>query len=65
MEKNHWKHFLIPIEISKNDESDSVVDLLFHRNHYARIKKLQVFLGNRNENFICKRCLNSYTIKIC
>ena len=52
-----WKHKLIPIEISKN-ESDSVVDLLLYKNHYALNKKLNVFLGNYHKNFICRRCLN-------
>ena len=55
-----WKHNLIPIEISKI-ESDKVFDLLIYRNHYALIKKLHVLLGNHNKNFVCRRCLNSYT----
>ena len=54
------KHNLIPIEISKND-SDKVIDLLIYKNHYALIKKLNVFLGDHHKNFICRRCLNSYT----
>ena len=58
---NKWKHNLIPIEISKK-ESDRVVDLIIYKNHYARNKKLDVFLGDHhNKNFICRRCLNSYT----
>ena len=59
-DKNKWKHNLIPIEISKN-ESDRVVDLLLYKNHYALIEKLNVFLGDHHKNFICRRCLNSYT----
>ena len=55
-----WKHNLIPIEISKND-SDKVIDLIVYKNHYALIKKLHVFLGDHHKNFICRRCLNSYT----
>ena len=55
-----WKHNLIPIEISKN-ESDKVIDLLIYKNHYALIKKLNVFLGDHNKSFVCRRCLNSYT----
>ena len=55
-----WKHNLIPIEISKN-ESDNVFDLVIYKNHYAVIKKLHVFLGDHNKNFVCRRCLNSYT----
>ena len=55
-----WKHNLIPIEINKN-ESDSVIDLLIYKNHYALIKKLHVFLGDHNKSFVCRRCLNSYT----
>ena len=30
------------------------------KTHYAPIKKLNVFVGNKNENLICKKCLNSY-----
>ena len=58
--QNKWKHKLIPIENSKN-ESDKVVDLIIYNNQYALKKKLKVFLVNPNENFICRRCLNSYT----
>ena len=59
-DKDKWKHNLIPIEISKN-ESDKVVDFLVYKNHYALIKKLNVFLGDHHKKFICRRCLISYT----
>ena len=55
-----WKHNLIPNEIRKN-QSDRVVNLLIYKNHYALIEKLHVFLGDHNESFVCRRCLNSYT----
>ena len=55
-----WKHKLIPIEISKNN-SDSVIDLAISKNHYVLIKKLDVFLGDHNKKYICRRCLSSYT----
>ena len=55
-----WKHNLKPTEISKN-ESDFVIDLLIYKNQYALIKKLHVFLGDHHKNFVCRRCLNSYT----
>ena len=58
-DKNKWKHKLYPIEISKKDESDRVVDLLFYQYHYALIKNLNVFLGDHH--FICRRCLFSDT----
>ena len=51
---------MILIEISKND-SDRIVDLLIYKNHYALIKKFNVFLGDQHKNFICRRCLSSYT----
>ena len=54
------RHKLIPIEVSKND-SDRVIDLAIYKNHYVLIKKLNVFLGDHNKNFLCRRCLNSYT----
>ena len=59
-DKNNWKYNLIPIEISRN-ESDRVVEILIYKNHYALIKKLNVFLGDHHKDFICKRCLNSFT----
>ena len=51
---------MIPIDISKND-SDRAIDLIIYKNDYALIKKLDVFLGDHNKKFICRRCLNSYT----
>ena len=48
------------MENSKN-ESDNVTDLIIYKNHYALIKKLHVFLSNHNKNFVCRRCLGSYT----
>ena len=59
-DQTQWKHKLIPIEVSKND-SDRVIDLAIHKNHYVLIKKLNVFLGDQNKSFIFRRCLNSYT----
>ena len=59
-DQNQWKYKLIPIEISKNN-SDRVIDLAIYKNHYVLIKKLDVFLGDHNKKFICKRCLSSYT----
>ena len=59
-DENQWKHKLIPIEISKND-SVRVIDLAIYKNHYVLIKKLNTFLGDHNKNFICRRCLSSYT----
>ena len=59
-DQNKRKHTLVPIAISKNDESDRVVELIIYKNDYALIKKLKVFLGNHNRIFICRRCLNSY-----
>ena len=54
------KHKLIPVEISKN-ESDKVIGLLFYKNHYVLIKKLNVFIGKHDCKYICRKCLNSYT----
>ena len=59
-DQNQWKHKLVPIEISKID-SDRVIDLAIYKNHYILIKKLNTFLGGHNKNFICRRCLSSYT----
>ena len=61
-DQNEWKHKLVSIEVSKND-SDRVIDLLIYKNHYALIEKLDVFLGDRSKEFICRQCFNSYTIE--
>ena len=58
--RKKWKHKLIPLELSKNS-SDRVVDLLIYKNDYVLIKKLHIFLGNINCNFVFRRCLNSST----
>ena len=59
-DQNQWKHKLIPIEVSKNG-SDRVIDLAIYKNHYVLIIKLDVFLGDHNKKYICRRCLSSYT----
>ena len=59
-DQNQWKHKFIPIKVSKND-SDRVIHLAIYKNHYVLIKKLDVFLGDHNKKFICRRCLSSYT----
>ena len=55
------RHNLFPLEISEH-ESDKFVDLLIYKTPYALIKKLHVFLGIHNKSFVCRWCLNSYTI---
>ena len=61
-DQNKWKHKLIPIEVSKN-ESDRFIDLIIYKNHYVPIEKIHLFLGNHNCNYVCRRCLKSYTIQ--
>ena len=58
-DKVKWKHNLKPVEISEN-KSGKVIDLLTYKNHYALIKKLNIFLGNHNKNFASRWRLNSY-----
>ena len=59
-DRNQWEHKLIAIEISKNN-SDRFIDLAIYKNHYVLIKKLDIFLGDHNKKYICRRCLSSYT----
>ena len=58
--ENKWKHKLSPIEVCKNN-SDRVIELLIYKNHNALIEKLNVISGDDHQNFVCRRCLNSYT----
>ena len=60
LDKKKWKHKLIPIELSKN-KTDKVIDLLICKNHYALIKKLNVFIGKWDSKYICRNWLNAYT----
>ena len=50
-DQNEWTHSLIPMEFSKN-ESDRVVDLLIHKNHYSFINKIHVFFENHIKIFV-------------
>ena len=59
-DQNQWKHKIIPTEINKNN-SDRVIDLAIYKSHYVLIKKVDVFLGDYNKKFICRRCLSSNT----
>ena len=56
----NWKHKLIPIEVSEKN-SQTVIDLLIYKNHYALIKKLHVILGKRDQKFVCCRCRTCFT----
>ena len=51
-DKNNWNNNLTPIEISKNDESDRVVDSIKYKNLSALIEKLNVILGNHKQIFL-------------
>ena len=54
-----WRHKLMPLEISKN-KSGIVFHLFIYKIHYVLIKQLNVFLGNHNCHYVCRRCLSSY-----
>ena len=60
-DQNIWKRRIIPIEISKNESDKGIALLIYIKNHYVLIKKLNTFLGNHNCEFVCRRCLSSYT----
>ena len=37
------------------------IDSLIYKTYYVLIKRLHIFSGNHNCNYVCTRCLNSYT----
>ena len=55
----NWNHKLIPIEVSENN-SETVIDLVIYKNHYAFIKKLRVFLRKKDSKFVCRGCLTCF-----
>ena len=55
----NWKHTLIPVEVSENN-SETVIDLVIYKNHYALFKKLHFILGSNTSKFVCRRCLSCF-----
>ena len=56
-------HKLVPLYISKNNENRRIIDLIFYKNHYILLKKLHVFIGKHDNHYVCRNCLNSYSIQ--
>ena len=44
-------------------ETRRIIDLIFDKNHYILLKKLHVFIGKHDSQYVCRHCLNSYTIQ--
>ena len=54
---------LVPLYISKNNENRRIIDLILYKNHYILLKKLHVFIGKHDNHYVCRNCLNSYSIQ--
>ena len=54
---------LVPLYISKNIENRRIIDLILYKNHYILLKKLHVFIGKHDNIYVCRNCLNSYSIQ--
>ena len=54
---------LVPIYISKNIENRRIIDLILYKNHYILLKKLHVFIGKHDNCYVCRNCLNSYSVQ--
>ena len=53
---------LVPLSISKNIENRRIIDLILYKNHYILLKKLHVVIGKRDNIYVCRNCLSSYTV---
>ena len=60
-EENDYK--LVPLYISKNIENRRIIDLILYQNHYTLLKKLHVFIGKHDNSYVCRKCLNSYSVR--
>ena len=60
-EDNDYK--LVPLYISKHNQNRRIIDLILYKNHYILLKKLHVFIGKHDNSYICRNCLNSYTVQ--
>ena len=58
-EDNDYK--LIPLYISKNNENRRIIGLILYENHYILLKKLHVFIGKHDNQYVCRNCLSSYS----
>ena len=54
---------LVPLYISKNLENRKIIDLILYKNHYILLKKLHVFIGKHDNIYVCRNCLNSYSVE--
>ena len=54
---------LVPLYISKNVENRRIIDLILYKNHYILLKKLHVFIGKQDNIYVCRNCLNSYSVQ--
>ena len=59
-EENDYK--LFPLYISKNIENRRIIDLILYKNHYILLKKLHVFIGKHDNQYVCRNCLSSYSV---
>ena len=60
-EDNDYK--LVPLYIFKNIENRRIIDLILYKNHYILLKKLHVFIGKHDNNYVCRNCLSSYIVQ--
>ena len=60
-EDNDYK--LAPLYISKNIENRKIIDLILYKNHYIILKKLHVFIGKHDNIYVCRNCLNIYSVQ--
>ena len=54
---------LVPLYISKNNENRRIIDLILYKNHYILLKKLLVCIGKHDNIYVCRICLNSYSVQ--
>ena len=60
-EDNDYK--LDPLYISKHNQNRRIIDLILYKNHYILLKKLHVFVGKHDCQYICRNCLSSYSVQ--
>ena len=39
------------------------MDLILYKNHYILLKKLHVFIGKHDNQYVCRNCLSSYSVQ--
>ena len=54
---------LVSLYNTEHNQNRRIIDLILNKNHYKLPKNIHVFKGKHDNCYICRKCLNSYSIQ--